>query len=106
MNKRIPSTDQRCLRPIDDDQKTTATIAQERTYVFDKDYRCDPWDRPNLYNQSSFTFKEHTTAPSVNQNTNAHDGQPSSRIPKEDTDGSNRKPIFSDDFPVSLNSIK
>ena len=23
---------------------------QERIYLFDKVYRCDPWDKPDLYN--------------------------------------------------------
>ena len=31
---------------------------QERVYVFDKDYRCDLWGKPDLYDQSSLTFKE------------------------------------------------
>ena len=31
---------------------------QERVYVFDKDYRRDPRDRPDLYDQSYLTFKD------------------------------------------------
>ena len=54
---------------------------QERVNVFDKDYRCDPWDRTDLYDHSSLTFKEQPTAPPIDQDTNAHDEQSSSQLP-------------------------
>ena len=77
---------------------------QERGYEFDKDYRCDPWDRPDLYDQSSLTFKEQPIAPPVDKNTSSLDEQSSSQSPKEDTHGSTKKSTFPDDFP--LNSTK
>ena len=76
---------------------------QERTYVFDKHYRCDPWDRPD---QSSLTYKEQPIATVTDQNTNASDEQSPSPLPREHTNGSITKPIFLDDLPVSLNCIK
>ena len=76
---------------------------QERIYVFDKDYRCDPWDRSDLYDQSLLTFKEQPIAPVTDQNTNE---QAPSPLPKEDINGSTTKSIFPDDFPVWLNAIK
>ena len=79
---------------------------QERICVFDKDYRCDPWDSPDLYDQSSLTFKEQPIAPVTDKNTNAFDEQSPSPLPKEDINGSTTKSIFPDHFPVSLNSIK
>ena len=78
---------------------------QERVYVFDQDYRCDPWDRPDLYDQSSPTFKDQPTPPPVDT-TDAHDEQPPSQLPKEDTNGSITTFTAPDYFPVSLNSIK
>ena len=72
----------------------------------DKDYSCDTWDRPKLYVQSSFTFKEQPIAPPVDQNTNIHNEQSSSQSPKEDTHDSNKKSTFSDEFIASLTSIK
>ena len=71
-----------------------------------EDDRCDPWDRPNLYDQSSLTSKEKPIAPPVAQNANAHDEQSPSQSPKEDTHRSNEKSIFPDDFPNPLKSIK
>ena len=78
---------------------------KERVYVFDKDYRCVPWFRPDHYDQSSLTFKKQPIAPPVDQNTNAHNEQSSSQSTKEDIHVSNKKPIFPDIFPVSLTSI-
>ena len=79
---------------------------QESVYVFDKNWRCDPWDKPDLYGQSSLTFKEHPIAQTVDQDTKVHDEQSSSQSPKDNTHGSTKKSIFPDDFSVSLNSIK
>ena len=45
-------------------------------------------------------------APNTGQNEDTHNEQPASEPPKEDTNGQNRKSIFPEDFPVSLNSIK
>ena len=77
---------------------------QECVYVFDKNYRCDPWDWPDLYDQSSLTVKVQPIAPTVDQIENAHNEQPTSQPPKKDTNGSNRLPIMPDDSLVSLNS--
>ena len=56
---------------------------QERIHVFDKDYRCDPWDRPDLYDQSSLTSKEQPIAPVTDQNTSAFDEQSPSPLPRK-----------------------
>ena len=91
---------------------------QNRVDVFDEDYRCDAWDRPDLYDQSPLTFKTQPNGPTEDQTenahnkqptsqpSNAHNEQPTSQPSKEDTNGSNRKSTFPDDFPASLNSIK
>ena len=79
---------------------------QAKVYVFDNDYRCDPRDRPDLYDQTSLTVKEQPNAPTIDQNTNALDEQSMSQLPKEDTNGSTMTYVFPDDFPVPLNSIK
>ena len=74
---------------------------QERDYVFDKDHRCDPSDEQDLHDQPSLTSKDQPNASSGDQHYTAHIEQP----PKEGTNSSNRKPIFPEDFPASLNSI-
>ena len=79
---------------------------QERVFVFDKNYRCDRWDRSDLYEQFSLTFKDQPIAHTADHTENAHKKQPTSQPPKEDANGSNRKPIFPDVFTVSLKSIK
>ena len=79
---------------------------QERIYVCDKDYRCDPWDRPDIYDQSTLSFKQQPIAVSPDQNTNDNDEQSSSQPPEEVNFGSTKTPMFSDEFPSSLKSIK
>ena len=79
---------------------------QERIYVYDKDYRCDPWDRPDIYDQSTLTFKQQPIATPSDQSTNDNDEQTPSQQPEEDTRCSTKTPIFPDEFHVSLNSIK
>ena len=29
----------------------------ERIYIYDRDYRCDPWDEPTIYDTNKLTFK-------------------------------------------------
>ena len=29
----------------------------DRIYVYDTDYRCDPWDEPTIYDTNKFSFK-------------------------------------------------
>ena len=29
----------------------------ERIYIYDRDYRCDPWDEPTIYDTSKLSFK-------------------------------------------------
>ena len=98
------------IRETDEQYMTTQTPLpesnQERSYDFDKDYRGHPWDRPDLYDQSSLSFKKQPIAPVSDQNEDAHNEKPTSEPPKDYTNGSNRKPTFPEDFPISLNSIK
>ena len=75
---------------------------QSRVYVFDKDYKCDPWDNPELYDQSPFIFRDQPTADTTPPTDYAYNDQST----KEDTNGSNKISIFPDNFPVSRNSIK
>ena len=35
----------------------------DRMYVYDMDYRCDPWDDPVIYNTNSRSFKIHVQNP-------------------------------------------
>ena len=81
-------------------------MKQEETYAQDKDYRGDYKHHINLTTQPPLTTKELTIASQVNQNENAPVDQPSSQTTEEDTYGSTKIPIFPDDFPTSLNSVK
>ena len=98
------------IKESDDQYKTAKRpipeSIQERVYVFDKDYRCLPWDRQDLHDQSSLSFKHQPLALTVDQTENAHTEQPTPQPPNGDTNGSNRKPFFPDDFPISPKSIK
>ena len=44
---------------------------QERIYVYDKDYICDPWDRPDIYDQSSLTSKKNNPLQHLRNKTQA-----------------------------------
>ena len=79
---------------------------QVRIYVYDRDYRCDPWNKPSIYDQSTLSFKQQHIAAPPDQNTNDYDEQPLSQPSEEDTHGSTKTPVFPDEFPASLNSIK
>ena len=79
---------------------------KEETYAQDKDYRGDHIYHANLIVQPPFTIKEQSVATQREQNENAPDDQLSSQSTEEDTYSSPKKPIFPDDFPISLNSIK
>ena len=35
----------------------------ERIYIYDKDYRCDPWDEPAIYDTNKLSFKIQVTNP-------------------------------------------
>ena len=81
---------------------------QERVNVFDKDYTCDSRDRPVFFDQSALTFNEQSFAPTMDQSVKTHKEHLTSQISKEQKNSfiTTKVPIFPDDFPVSLNSIK
>ena len=37
----------------------------ERIYIYDRDYRCDPWDEPTIYDTSKLSFKIQVSNPQV-----------------------------------------
>ena len=71
-----------------------------------EDYRGDQNHCTGLLAQSYLTTKEQPIVSPVDQDESALDDQPSAQSPKEDVHSSTKKPIFPDDFPASLNSIK
>ena len=81
---------------------------QERIYIHDKDYRCNPWDRPDIYYKSTLTFKIHSDTPPETQKEDAPQELNTQLPPREDEISSTgtTKPIFLNDFPTSPNSIK
>ena len=79
---------------------------QEATFLQDQDYRCDYQKHTKLFSQPTITTKELSVTTQLNQNENARDDHPSSQTTEEDTHDSTKIPIFHNDFPTSLNSIK
>ena len=86
-------------------KKTTPQPEKEETYAQDEDYRGDHTHHANLIVRPPCSIKEQSAATQIEQNENAPD-QSSSQSTEEDTYGSSKKPIFPNDFPTSLNSIK
>ena len=35
----------------------------ERSYIYDRDYRCDPWDEPTIYDTNKLSFKIQVSNP-------------------------------------------
>ena len=35
----------------------------DRIYIYDRDYRCDPWDEPNIYDTNKLSFKIQVSNP-------------------------------------------
>ena len=73
-----------------------------RIYIFDEVYRCDRWDKPELYDQSSLTFTHQPTTATTQETDNVLDEQ----SPKRNFNGSKNNPIFPQESPTSRNSIK
>ena len=79
---------------------------QEEKFPEDQDYGCDYQNHTNLLSQPTIPIKELSVATQKDRNENAPDDHPSLQTPEEDTHGSTKLPIFHDEFPNSLNSIK
>ena len=71
-----------------------------------EDHGNDHKQHPNPLIQPPLTNTTQSTITQTKQTENALDDQPSSTQTKEDTYGSTQAPIFPEDFPTSLNSIK
>ena len=37
----------------------------DRIYIYDRDYRCDPWDEPTIYDTNKLSFKIQVSNPQV-----------------------------------------
>ena len=72
----------------------------------DEDHGDDHKQHPNPPIQPPLANTTQSTITQTEQTENALDDQPSSTQTKEDTYGSTQAPIFPEDFPTSLNSIK
>ena len=79
---------------------------QELTFLQDQDYRRDYQNHTNLLSQPTTNTKEFSVTTQIDHNENAPDDHFSSQTTEEDTHGTTKIPIFHNDFPTSLNSIK
>ena len=79
---------------------------QKATPPKDQDYRNDCRHHEDPPSQPIITTKEPAAQTQINPVENVHDVHTSSQMSEEDTHGSTRSPIFHDNFPTFLNSIK
>ena len=79
---------------------------QEAIFLQDKDYRRDYQNHTNLLSQPTINTKELTVTTQIDHNENAPDDQFSPQMTEEDTHDITKIPIFHNDFPTSLNSVK
>ena len=79
---------------------------QKATPPKDQDYRNDCRHHKKPLSQPTITTKEPAAQTQRNPVENVHDVRTSSQMSEEDTHNSTRSPIFHDNFPTFLNSIK
>ena len=57
----------------------------ERIYIYDRDYRCDPWDEPTIYDTSKLSFKIRVPNPQTQSTEITNLPSPTSPILKRTT---------------------
>ena len=66
-------------------KRPLAESKTERIYLFDRDYRCDPWDEPTIYDTKKLTFKIQVSNPQAQSTEITNLPSPPSPIPKRTT---------------------
>ena len=79
---------------------------QETTFPQDQDYRSNHQNHLNTLSQPTTNTKGLSVTKQTNNNENAPDDNLPSQTTEEDTHRTTRIPIFHNDFPTALNSIK
>ena len=70
-------------RQLCDTRKTPIPESKrERIYIYDRDYRCDPWDEPTIYDTNKLAFKIQVPNPQAQPTENTNLQSPPSPILK------------------------
>ena len=76
----------------------------ERIYIYDKDYRCDPWEEPTLYDTNELSFKIQVHNPEAQSTEFANLPSPTSPILKK-TIQSPQAPVTTSPTPIDAENI-
>ena len=78
----------------------------ETTFLQDQDYRSDHQNHTNSLSQPTTNTKELSVTTQTDNNENAPDDNLPSQTTEEDTHKPTKIPIFHNDFPTGVNSVK
>ena len=76
----------------------------ERIYIYDKDYRCDPWDEPAIYDTNKLSFKIQVSNPQAQVTETTTLPTPLSPILKKTTQSS-PTPVTTTYTPIDAENI-
>ena len=76
----------------------------ERIYIYDRDYRCDPWDEPTIYDTNKLSFKIQIPNPQAQLTEITNFSSPSSPILKRITP-SPTVPVATTSTPINAENI-
>ena len=76
----------------------------ERIYIYDRDYRCDPWDEPTIYDTNKLSFKIQVSNPQAQYTESTTLPSPPSPILKKTTQ-SPPIPVTTTSTPIDAENI-
>ena len=76
----------------------------ERIYIYDRDYRCDPWDEPAIYDTNKLSFKIQVSNPQAQCTESTTFPSPPSPILKKTTQSS-PIPVTTTSTPIDAENI-
>ena len=76
----------------------------ERIYIYDRDYRCDPWDEPTIYDTNKLSFKIQVSNPQAQSTGITNLPSPPSPILKKTTPSPTR-PVTITSAPIDAENI-
>ena len=76
----------------------------ERIYIYDRDYRCDPWDEPTIYDTNNLSFKIQVSNPQAQFTESTTLPSPPSPILKKTTQ-SPPIPVTTTSTPIDAENI-
>ena len=76
----------------------------ERIYIYDKDYRCDPWDEPTIYDTDKLSFKIQVHNPQAQTTETTNSPSPPPPILKK-TQPSPTVPVAATSTPIDAENV-